>query len=168
MSRKILFAALPLLAVVPLMWIVPDWIGSGQLLHASAVSRKVVPTGAAAAGSALSEAALNPPIPLTVCGLAFIAFDRGGRSGTYGRIALLVLAWFLLLVILMFVFSPVHWLEWLPGAMFLLFPIVLGVLTEGRALDTAALGAAIRQAQRKDPRTQRRPRFKPSKVGGRH
>jgi hypothetical membrane protein len=30
-------------------------------------------------------------------------------------------------VILMFVFAPVHWLEWLPGGMFLLFPILLGL-----------------------------------------
>ena len=32
-------------------------------------------------------------------------------------------------VILMFVFASVHWVEWLPGGIFLLFPIVLGVRT---------------------------------------
>jgi hypothetical protein len=31
-------------------------------------------------------------------------------------------------VILMFVFATVHWVEWVPGGMFLLFPIFLGVL----------------------------------------
>jgi hypothetical protein len=29
--------------------------------------------------------------------------------------------------VLMFVFAPVHWVEWLPGGIFLLLPIVLGV-----------------------------------------
>jgi hypothetical protein len=35
----------------------------------------------------------------------------------------------------MFVFSPVHWLEWLPAGMFLLFPLLLGVLTRTLDLD---------------------------------
>jgi hypothetical membrane protein len=33
-------------------------------------------------------------------------------------------------VILMFVFAPVHWVEWLPVSMFLLFPLLLGVSTQ--------------------------------------
>ena len=32
-------------------------------------------------------------------------------------------------VILMYVFAPVHWVEWLPAGMFLLLPLLLGVLT---------------------------------------
>jgi hypothetical membrane protein len=32
-------------------------------------------------------------------------------------------------VVMMFVFSPVHWLEWPPAGMFLLFPLLLAVLT---------------------------------------
>jgi hypothetical protein len=91
-----------LLGCVPLLWIVPDWIGSGHLFHASAVSHKVVPTGISASASAVGEAALNPSLPLSACALAFIAFDRRGRSGAYGAIALLALVWAVFLAALMF------------------------------------------------------------------
>jgi hypothetical protein len=57
--------------------------------------------------------------------LAIPAFWRAGRSN-FGLMAFNVVAF--AAVILMFVFSPVHWVEWLPAGMFLLFPVVLGVL----------------------------------------
>jgi hypothetical protein len=101
-SRVRPLAALPLLVAVPLLWVVPDWIGSGHLFHASAVSHKVVPTGVSASATALGDAALSPPIPLSACALAFIALDRRGRSGAYGGIALLVLGWSVFLAALMF------------------------------------------------------------------
>jgi hypothetical protein len=101
-SRLQLRVALPLLASVPLLWIVPDWIGSGELLHASSVSQKVCPTGAGAAADALGQAALNPPLPISACALAFVALDRRGRSGVYGGIALLALGWTAFLAALMF------------------------------------------------------------------
>lgn len=62
--------------------------------------------------------------------LAIPALWRSGRPNS-GLIAFNVLAF--TAVILMFVFAPIHWLEWLPAAMFLLFPLLLGVLT--RTLD---------------------------------
>jgi hypothetical protein len=61
---------------------------------------------------------------------------RVGRSNS-GLIAFNLVAF--AAVILMFVFASVHWVEWLPGAMFLLFPIVLGVLS--RTLEPESIAA---------------------------
>lgn len=58
--------------------------------------------------------------------VAIPALWRTNRSNS-GLIAFGVAAF--ATVILMFVFAPVHWVEWVPGGMFLLFPIVLGVRT---------------------------------------
>jgi hypothetical membrane protein len=49
------------------------------------------------------------------------------RSSNSGLIAFNVMAF--AAVILMFVFAPVHWVEWLPAGLFLLFPPLLGVRT---------------------------------------
>lgn len=58
--------------------------------------------------------------------VAIPALWRADRSNS-GLIAFNVVAF--ATVILMFVFAPIHWVEWLPGGMFLLFPILLGVRT---------------------------------------
>jgi hypothetical membrane protein len=58
--------------------------------------------------------------------LAIPALWRAGRSNS-GLIAFNLVAF--AVVILMYVFAPVHWLEWLPAGMFLLLPLLLGVLT---------------------------------------
>jgi hypothetical membrane protein len=58
--------------------------------------------------------------------VAIPALWRAGRSNPV-VIAFNVVAF--ATVILMFVFASVHWVEWLPGGMFLLFPILLGVRT---------------------------------------
>jgi hypothetical membrane protein len=58
--------------------------------------------------------------------VAIPALWRSGSANT-ALIAFDVAAF--VAVILMFVFAPVHWVEWVPGAMFLLFPILLGILT---------------------------------------
>lgn len=41
-------------------------------------------------------------------------------------------------VVLMFVFAPVHWMEWPPAAFLLLFPLVLVLLRRTMAADEAA------------------------------
>jgi hypothetical protein len=46
------------------LWIVPDWIGSGDPLHATHVAALVEPSGTAAALHALGEAILIPPWPI--------------------------------------------------------------------------------------------------------
>jgi len=58
--------------------------------------------------------------------LAIPALWRVDRSNS-GLIAFNVVAF--AAVILMYVFAPVHWVEWLPAGMFLLLPLLLGVLT---------------------------------------
>jgi hypothetical membrane protein len=56
-------------------------------------------------------------------------------------------------VILMFVFAPVHWVEWLPAAMFLLFPLFLGILgAPGKIVDREAVAripASVPSAEEK-------------------
>jgi hypothetical membrane protein len=59
--------------------------------------------------------------------LAIPALWRFGRSN-FGLIAFSGAA--VAVVIAMFVFASVHWLEWLPAAMFLMFPILLAVFSE--------------------------------------
>jgi hypothetical membrane protein len=70
--------------------------------------------------------------------VAIPALWRAGRSNT-GLIGFNVAAF--AAVILMFVFAPVHWVEWLPAGMFLLFPLLLGVLTRTLEHDPTAQGA---------------------------
>ncbi len=90
------------LLVVPALWLVPDWLGSGDPFHASKVSRLVVPTGTAAALTALRDAALLAPPPLTVMAIigSVLATRRGDRR--YAAIALVVAIWASLLAVLMF------------------------------------------------------------------
>ena len=65
--------------------------------------------------------------------LAIPALWRAGRSNV-GLIAFNIVAF--TAVILMFIFAPVHWVEWVPAGMFLLFPLLLGVLTRTLEVDT--------------------------------
>jgi hypothetical protein len=90
------------LVAVPLLWLVPDWIGSGDPFHASKVSRLVVPTGTAAAWAALGEGALMTPPPLVVTAVigTALAWRRGDRR--YAAVAGVVVAWSGLLAALMF------------------------------------------------------------------
>jgi hypothetical protein len=87
---------------VPLLWLVPDWLGSGDPLHASKVSRLVVPTGTQAAWAALGEGALMTPPPLIATALigSVLAWKRGDRR--LASIGALALAWAALLAALMF------------------------------------------------------------------
>jgi hypothetical membrane protein len=60
---------------------------------------------------------------------ALVAIPALWRAGTRNTALIAFDVAAFVAVILMFVFAPVHWVEWVPGAMFLLFPIVLGILT---------------------------------------
>jgi hypothetical protein len=90
------------LVAVPLLWLVPDWLGSGDPFHASKVSRLVVPTGTTAAWAALGEGALMTPPPLVVTAVigTGLAWRRGDRR--YAAVAAVVVAWSALLSALMF------------------------------------------------------------------
>jgi hypothetical protein len=69
-------------AGVAALWVVPDWLGSGDPLHAAHVARYVVAsTGPGPALHALERAALILPLPLTLAGVAgaAIAVKRRDR-----------------------------------------------------------------------------------------
>jgi hypothetical protein len=91
---------------VPALWLVPDWIGSGDPMHASKVSRIVVPTGTEATLIALGEAALILPLPLSVTAVAgtLLARRRGDRG--IAGIAAVVGLWSALLAGMMFAGYP--------------------------------------------------------------
>ena len=87
---------------VPPLWLVPDWLGSGDPFHASKVSRLVVPTGTAAARAAVGQAALMVPLPLTVTAVlgSALAMRRGDRRLV--AIVAVVAVWGVLLAALWF------------------------------------------------------------------
>ncbi len=94
------------LIVVPLLWLVPDWLGSGDPLHASKVSRLVVPTGTKAALAAVGQAALMVPVPLTVTAVlgAALAMRRGDHR--LAGIVAVAAGWGALLAVLWFAGYP--------------------------------------------------------------
>jgi hypothetical protein len=73
--RRELSAAflLAVAAAVPVLWIVPDWIGSGEPFHASRVATSIQPSGGQSALAALTRAAGITPPPLTLGALAGFA-----------------------------------------------------------------------------------------------
>ncbi|MFN2616696.1 MAG: hypothetical protein ABR581_06165 [Thermoleophilaceae bacterium] len=127
------------LVAVPLLWIVPDWIGSGQFLHGSHVSQAVAPTGGGASLDALGGAAVIAPIPYGVCALAFPLFDDRGREGAYAGVALLSVSWGALLAILMFVAGY--------PATSRLFALIAGLVCVLGAVGAAGLAARLSPAR---------------------
>jgi hypothetical protein len=96
----------PLLLAVPALWLVPDWIGSGDPFHASKAARAIVPTGVRPTLTALGEAALIVPLPLSVTAVAaaVLGLHRGDRRIT--AIAAAVLVWTALLALIMLAGYP--------------------------------------------------------------
>jgi hypothetical protein len=93
-------------AGVAALWVVPDWIGSGDPLHASHVARVVVPTGTAATLTALREAALILPWPVSLAAAAGIAVAlRRGDPGV-AWLGAVAGAWAALLAVMMFLGYP--------------------------------------------------------------
>jgi hypothetical protein len=90
--------ALAVVAVVPALWIVPDWLSSGDPFHASAVAKIVIPPHM---GTALGVAALTPPLPLSLAALAGAGIALRNRDRTVLALSGLVGAWALLLVAMM-------------------------------------------------------------------
>jgi hypothetical protein len=93
-------------AAVVALWVVPDWIGSGDPLHASKVARRVVPTGFQASVNAISGSARILPLPLLAFAAAavFIALRRRDRAIV--ELTALAAAWCALLVAMMFAGYP--------------------------------------------------------------
>jgi hypothetical protein len=83
------------------LWIVPDWIGSGDPFHASHVAAEVVPTGGVATLRALSEAILIVPLPLSLTAVAGTVLAIRLRDARVVCLAVVVGAWAGLLTLLM-------------------------------------------------------------------
>jgi hypothetical protein len=107
-----------MLAVVPALWIVPDWISSGQLFHASAVSKIVVPPHM---DTALIEAALVAPLPWSLAAVAGAAIALRSGDRTVLVLSGLLASWVLLLVAMMAAGYP-------PSPRFFVIPAALVVL----------------------------------------
>jgi hypothetical protein len=83
------------------LWIVPDWIGSGDPFHASHVAAEVVPTGGVATLRALSEAIAIVPLPLSLAAVAGTVLAIRRRDARVVCLAAVVGAWAGLLTVLM-------------------------------------------------------------------
>ncbi len=134
-----LLALAAVILAVPLLWLVPDWLGSGDPFHASKVSRLVVPTGTAAAVTAVGQAALMTPLPLTVTAvLGVVLALRRGDPRPLG-IAIVVAVWGGLLAALWFSGYPAD------GRFFILPATLLTVLGAAGAEQAAR---AVRPSRR--------------------
>jgi hypothetical protein len=97
---RLAWVALALVAGATL-WIVPDWIGSGDPFHASHVAADVVPTGMAATGQALVRALSIVPMPLSLTAVAGTVMALWRRDIGVLSLAAVALSWAVLLALLM-------------------------------------------------------------------
>jgi hypothetical protein len=81
------------LAGVAALWLVPDWIGSGDPLHGAHVARATAASGTVAALHALAAGALILPWPLLLTGLAGVAIAVRRRDERVLWIAAGAAAW---------------------------------------------------------------------------
>jgi len=88
------------------LWIVPDWIGSGDPLHASHVATLVDPTRPVAALHALGRALLIPPWPLALTAALAAAMALRRHDRRVLALAGATAAWVALLTVLMCVSYP--------------------------------------------------------------
>ena len=95
-----------LVALVPVLWVVPEWITAGSPFHGGDVSRRAVPHGTGPAFHALGQALLITPIPLTVCALGAIVVTEGSRRRAVRGIAAVAGAWTAVLAIMLFADYP--------------------------------------------------------------
>jgi hypothetical protein len=102
-------------AVVAL-WVVPDWIGSGDPLHASKLAKQVVPTGYQASLNAISGAARMVSLPLLGCAAAAVAIAIRRRDRAILEIAGLAAIWSALLIVMMFAGYPASIRFFVPAA----------------------------------------------------
>ena len=86
---------------VPALWIVPDWIGSGQLFHAGDVSQRVEPSGTSSLLAALAEAATIVPLPLLLAAAGGLPIARRIADRWVLGLSAIAVGWTALLVGLM-------------------------------------------------------------------
>lgn len=93
-------------AAVPLLWVVPDWIGSGTALHGGEIAKDTTPHGLEAALQAIADGALTTPLPLTLCALAAVPLAGEARRPVVRTVAILAGAWAAAMTILVLVGYP--------------------------------------------------------------
>ena len=80
-------------AAVAALWIVPDWIGSGDPLHGAHVARLTATSGLAATLHAVRQGATILPWPLTLTGAAGAAIALRRRDARVTGIAAAAVVW---------------------------------------------------------------------------
>ena len=118
LRRESWWLAVAVLAVAPALWVIPDWIGSGELFHASEVSKVVVPPHM---DTALVEAALVAPLPWSLAAVAGVAIALRSRDRPVLVLSGLLAGWVVLLVAMMAAGYP-------PSPRFFVIPAALVVL----------------------------------------
>ena len=88
------------MASVVALWLIPDWIGSGQFMHASRVAAEVVPTSPAAQRAALEDGAAILLWPLSLAAVAGVAIAWQRRERAVLWLAGIAGGWSALLVAL--------------------------------------------------------------------
>jgi hypothetical protein len=134
-----LFTAVVAVAVLAL-WVVPDWVGSGQLMHASKVAAHVVPEGPVAERAALAGGAAIVLWPLSLAAVAAIAIAWQRRHTAVLWLAGIALGWAALLVALIALGYP-------PEARFFALPAGLWCIVAGVGMAWIAQAPATRRWQ---------------------
>jgi hypothetical protein len=123
--------ALLVVAAVPALWVIPDWLGSDQLFHANKVAEVVVPPGAA---KALGTAARIAPLPFSLAAVAGAAMALRARERMLLVMSGVVVAWTLVLVLLLvagYTASPRFFV--IPAGLF----VVVGAVGMVRVMEAA-------------------------------
>ncbi len=118
--------------LVPSLWLVPDWVGSGDPLHAGHVAGAVDRHGALAAlGGGMAIA----PAPLSLAAVAGFAIARRRGDRRVVELSALAAAWAALLLALMLVGYPAS------GRFFVLPASLVCVLGAGGAVQAARVSS---------------------------
>jgi hypothetical protein len=88
-------------AAVPALWIVPDWLGSGDPFHASRVASSIEPSGVQPTLAALGRAVGITPAPLAFGAVAGFAIARRAHDRRVVELSALAAGWVVLLLGLM-------------------------------------------------------------------
>jgi hypothetical protein len=100
-SRLDVWTAAAAAVAVPALWVVPDWIGSGNALHGSHVASAVEAHGPAATLHAAGRGLAIAPVPLSLGAVAGFAIARRAGDRRTLDLSMVAAAWALLLVGLM-------------------------------------------------------------------
>jgi len=120
--------------------VVPDWVGSGQFMHASRVAAHVVPGGPAAERAALRDGAGIVLWPLSLAAVAAVAIAWQRRQRAVLWLAGIALGWSALLVALIALGYP-------PEGRFFALPAGLWCIVAGVGLTWIAQAPATRRWQ---------------------